>query len=36
MTLIQEPDYGTPARAGEATVDVEIDGRPSACPRARR
>lgn len=26
MTLIKEPDHGTPARAGEATVAVEIDG----------
>lgn len=26
MTLIKEPDHGTPARPGEATVAVEIDG----------
>jgi formate dehydrogenase major subunit len=26
MSLLKEPDLGTPARAGEATVDVEIDG----------
>jgi formate dehydrogenase major subunit len=27
MTLLQERDYGTPARPGPATVDVEVDGR---------
>jgi formate dehydrogenase major subunit len=32
MTLIQEPDYGTPARAGVATVQVEIDGRSVSVP----
>src|SRR5690349_12117070 len=32
MTLIQEPDYGTPARAGEAIVEVEIDGRSVLVP----
>lgn len=32
MTLIQEPDYGTPARQGEATVTVEIDGRSVQVP----
>ncbi|GGZ32556.1 formate dehydrogenase subunit alpha [Streptomyces poonensis] len=26
MSLIKEPDFGTPARPGEATVAVEIDG----------
>jgi formate dehydrogenase major subunit len=26
MSLLKEPDLGTPARTGEATVDVEIDG----------
>ncbi|GII29369.1 formate dehydrogenase subunit alpha [Planotetraspora mira] len=26
MSLIKEQDYGTPARPGEATVSVEIDG----------
>ncbi|HEV7646989.1 MAG TPA: 2Fe-2S iron-sulfur cluster-binding protein, partial [Actinophytocola sp.] len=26
MTLLKEPDFGTPPRRGEATVDVEIDG----------
>src|SRR3990170_4083874 len=26
MSLLKEPDLGTPARKGEATVDVEIDG----------
>ena len=32
MTLIQEPDFGTPVRAGEATVKVEIDGRSVSVP----
>ncbi|MEV0167396.1 formate dehydrogenase subunit alpha [Nonomuraea fuscirosea] len=27
MSLIKEQDYGTPARSGEATVAVEIDGK---------
>ena len=26
MGLLKEPDLGTPARKGEATVDVEVDG----------
>jgi len=26
MSLLKEPDFGTPERAGAATVDVEIDG----------
>ena len=26
MTLLREPDYGTPARPGAADVQVEIDG----------
>jgi formate dehydrogenase major subunit len=26
MTLLQEPDFGTPARPGEATVAVTVDG----------
>ncbi len=26
MSLLKEPDLGTPARKGEATVDVEVDG----------
>jgi formate dehydrogenase major subunit len=26
MTLLREPDFGTPARSGDATVDVTIDG----------
>ncbi|MCX5299939.1 formate dehydrogenase subunit alpha [Streptomyces sp. NBC_00193] len=26
MTLLKEPDYGTPERPGEATVSVEVDG----------
>ena len=32
MTLLREPDYGTPARGGEADVQVEIDGIPVAVP----
>ncbi|MEV4644727.1 formate dehydrogenase subunit alpha [Saccharopolyspora sp. NPDC049357] len=32
MGLLKEPDYGTPARAGEATVTVEIDGVPITVP----
>jgi len=26
MSILKEPDLGTPARKGAATVDVEIDG----------
>ncbi|MFC7342823.1 formate dehydrogenase subunit alpha [Saccharopolyspora griseoalba] len=32
MGLLKEPDYGTPARPGEATVTVEIDGTPITVP----
>ncbi|TWG08081.1 formate dehydrogenase subunit alpha [Saccharopolyspora dendranthemae] len=32
MGLLKEPDYGTPARTGEATVTVEIDGVPITVP----
>ena len=32
MTLIKETDYGTPRRAAEATVSLEIDGRPVTVP----
>jgi formate dehydrogenase major subunit len=32
MTLLKEPDYGTPAKAGEATVAVEVDGLPVSVP----
>ncbi|GAB3696480.1 formate dehydrogenase subunit alpha [Saccharopolyspora tripterygii] len=32
MGLLKEPDYGTPARAGEDTVTVEIDGVPVTVP----
>ncbi|TDD00664.1 formate dehydrogenase subunit alpha [Saccharopolyspora terrae] len=32
MGLLKEPDYGTPARPGEATVTVEIDGVPVTVP----
>ncbi|ONI84445.1 formate dehydrogenase subunit alpha [Actinosynnema sp. ALI-1.44] len=32
MTLMKEPDLGTPAVAGEATVTVEIDGMPMTVP----
>jgi formate dehydrogenase major subunit len=26
MTLLKEPDFGTPARSGEATVELTVDG----------
>ncbi|MEU8394566.1 formate dehydrogenase subunit alpha [Nonomuraea sp. NPDC048892] len=32
MSLIKEQDYGTPARSGEATVSVEIDGKQVLVP----
>ena len=32
MTLLREPDYGTPARPGEADVNVRIDGIPVNVP----
>jgi formate dehydrogenase major subunit len=32
MSLIKEPDYGTPARPGEAAVAVEIDGKEVLVP----
>ena len=32
MSLLKEPDLGTPARTGEATVEVEIDGQPVTVP----
>jgi formate dehydrogenase major subunit len=32
MTLLQDTDFGTPARAGEATVTLEIDGRSVTVP----
>ncbi|MFG1976844.1 formate dehydrogenase subunit alpha [Nonomuraea fuscirosea] len=32
MSLIKEQDYGTPARSGEATVAVEIDGKQVRVP----
>jgi formate dehydrogenase major subunit len=32
MTLMKEPDLGTPARPGEATVSVEVDGIPVTVP----
>ncbi|GEL20070.1 formate dehydrogenase subunit alpha [Pseudonocardia asaccharolytica] len=32
MSLLREPDFGTPARAGEATVEVTIDGLTLAVP----
>lgn len=32
MTLFKEPDLGTPARPGPATVTVEIDGQPVTVP----
>jgi formate dehydrogenase major subunit len=32
VTLLREPDFGTPARAGEATVELTIDGATVAVP----
>jgi formate dehydrogenase major subunit len=32
MTLLKEPDFGTPAREGEATVELTIDGVAVAVP----
>ena len=32
MTLIKEPDFGTPARPGPATVGLEVDGLPVVVP----
>ncbi|GAA2630283.1 formate dehydrogenase subunit alpha [Dactylosporangium fulvum] len=32
MSLLKEPDLGTPARTGGASVDVEIDGHPVRVP----
>ncbi|MET8637870.1 formate dehydrogenase subunit alpha [Streptomyces sp. NPDC004096] len=32
MTLLKEPDFGTPERPGEATVTVEVDGLPVTVP----
>src|SRR6187431_2269159 len=32
MTLMKEPDLGTPAQPGEPTVTVEIDGMPITVP----
>ena len=32
MALIQETDYGTPQRASETLVTLEIDGKPVTVP----
>ncbi|MFB7495168.1 formate dehydrogenase subunit alpha [Streptomyces sp. NPDC056161] len=32
MTLLKEPDFGTPERPGGATVSVEVDGLPVTVP----
>lgn len=32
MTLLKEPDHGTPERPGEATVALEVDGIPVSVP----
>jgi formate dehydrogenase major subunit len=32
MSLLKEPDFGTPVRPGEATVEVTVDGVPVAVP----
>jgi formate dehydrogenase major subunit len=33
VSLLKEPDFGTPARAGEATIEVTIDGMSVRVPR---
>lgn len=32
MTVLKEPDFGTPARDGEPTVAIEVDGRQVSVP----
>ncbi|WP_327365293.1 formate dehydrogenase subunit alpha [Streptomyces sp. NBC_01217] len=32
MTLLKEPDHGTPERPGQATVALEVDGMPVSVP----
>ena len=32
MTLLKEPDFGTPAVVSETTVSVEVDGHPVTVP----
>src|SRR5882757_7609970 len=32
MSLLKEPDFGTPVRPGEATVEMTVDGVPVAVP----
>ncbi|MEU8664965.1 2Fe-2S iron-sulfur cluster-binding protein, partial [Actinoplanes philippinensis] len=32
MSLLKEPDLGTPARPGPATVSIEVDGLPVTVP----
>src|SRR4029450_8584358 len=32
MTLLSEPDFGTPAKDGPATVSLEVDGLPVSVP----
>ena len=32
MSLLKEPDLGTPARAGAPTVELEVDGHPVSVP----
>ena len=32
MALLQEVDYGTPARVAETLVNLEIDGKPVTVP----
>jgi formate dehydrogenase major subunit len=36
MTLLKEPDFGTPERSGEANVSVEVEGCRCPSRRARR
>ena len=32
MTLLKEPDFGTPAKASETLVTLEVDGVPVTVP----
>src|SRR6266545_8253381 len=32
MTLLKEPDFGTPAGSGQTTVSLEVDGLPVTVP----
>jgi formate dehydrogenase major subunit len=32
MSLLKEPDFGTPAKEGAATISLEVDGLPVSVP----